>query len=150
MSANIKYKTMEITLNRTIPATPEEAFDGWLDRENPGTVWHGAKKIVLPRHPKVDDLFHFLHVFDEEDAIYPHYGRFTILDRPAKVQYTWMSRHTRGMESIVTVTFRKKGDDTLLTLSHANLPDDDAGHAHEGGWKHYLEIFEERFAKVKA
>jgi hypothetical protein len=62
------------------------------------------------------------------------YGRFTILDRPSKVQYTWMSLHTRGLESLVTVAFRKKGEDTLLTLRHENLPDDEYGRGHEKGW----------------
>jgi uncharacterized protein YndB with AHSA1/START domain len=80
----------------------------------------------------------------------PHMGRFTIVDRPKKVQYTWMSRHTRGLESVVTVTFQKKGDETLLTLNHANLPADEMGRAHKDGWKHYADLFTERFAKQAA
>jgi uncharacterized protein YndB with AHSA1/START domain len=149
MTATIHLKTMEIKLTRTIPAPVAEVFDGWMDPKNPGTPWSGTKKLVLPRKPEVDQLWYFLHV-PEKDLILPHYGRFTAIERPAKVQYTWMSRHTQGLESIVTVTFRAKGDETLLTLSHANLPDNEVGRMHQDGWEHYMGIFEERFAKARA
>jgi uncharacterized protein YndB with AHSA1/START domain len=139
-----KIKTFDLTLTRTIPASPEEVFDGWLDPENPGTPWHGSQKLVL--EPKVDSLWHFTHVFDE--LVLPHYGRFTTLERGKKIQYTWMSRHTLGLESLVTVNLQKKGEDTLLTLTHANIPDDEYGRAHETGWKGLLEAFEARILQT--
>ena len=149
MTATIHLKTMELTLTRTIPAPIEEVFDGWMDPENPGTPWSGTKKLVLPRPAKADQVFYFLHVRDA-DLQLPHFGRFTVIERPAKVQYTWMSRHTQGLESIVTVTFRAKGEDTVLTLNHANLPDNEVGRMHEQGWNRYLGLLEERYAKAKA
>ena len=141
-----KIKTVEITLNRTIPAPAAEVYDAWLDPSHPGTPFNGSEKLILD--PKVDGTFYFRHVMEGTEL--PHFGRFTILDRPRKIQYTWMSRHTRGLESVVTVTFQKKGDDTLLTLSHANIPDDELGHAHEQGWNHYLGILEKRFVPARA
>ena len=56
-----------------------------------------------------------------------------------------MSPFTRGLESIVTVTFDKQGDDTLVKLTHANLPDDDLGRAHDDGWNQCLGLFVEQF-----
>ncbi len=147
MTANIKFKTMDLTLTRTIPASPEEVFDGWLDATNPGTPWSMGKKLILAKSPKPDDLFYFLTSKDEP---VPHFGRFVAIERPARVQYTWMSPYTRGLESVVTVTFRKKGDDTLLTLNHTGLPDDEYGRAHDGGWTYFLGVIEERFSKVRA
>jgi len=141
-----KVKTFELKLNRTIPATPAEVFEAWLDPSHPATPFNGAEQLFLD--PKVDGLFYFRHVMEGEEL--PHFGRFTVLDRPRKIQYTWMSRHTRGLESVVTVTLQKKGEDTLLSLSHANLPDEEMGRAHEGGWTHYLELFENHFAPQRA
>jgi hypothetical protein len=119
-------KTIEITVERTIPTAPGDALDAWLNPKVPGTPWNMAEKLLL--NPTVDGFFFW--------AIKgtPHYGRFTILDRPSKVQYTWMSLHTRGLESLVTVKKKKKGEDTLLTLRHENLPDDEYGRGHEKGW----------------
>ena len=56
-----------------------------------------------------------------------------------------MSPFTAGLESVVTVTFERKGDDTLLTLNHANLPDDERGRLHERGWNNCLGQFIEQF-----
>ena len=49
------------------------------------------------------------------------------------------------LESLVTVTFQKKGEDTLLTLHHENLPDDEGGRGHEKGWGYFLSRFADRF-----
>lgn len=135
-------KTIEVKLTRTIPAYPIEVFDGWLDPKCPGNPWSEADKLVLD--PKVNGLFYF-HYVNEAGEGTPHYGRFTILDRPSKVQYTWMSPNTCGLESLVTVTFQEKGEDTLLALRHENLPDDEYGRNHQKGWDYFLSRFEHRF-----
>ena len=103
-----------------------------------------AENLVLD--PKVDGLFYWLFINEAGDQK-PHYGRFTIVDRPSKVQYAWMSLHTRGLQSLVTVTFQKKGEDTLLTLRHENLPDDDYGRGHEKGGDFLLSQFADGFPR---
>jgi uncharacterized protein YndB with AHSA1/START domain len=139
-----EIKTIELELTRTIAAAPLEVFDGWLDPQCPGTPWSMAEKLLLD--PKVDGLYYWLFI-NEAGEQKPHYGRFTIVDRPSKVQYTWMSLHTRGLESVVTVTFQKRGEDTLLTLRHENLPDDEYERGHEKGWEYLLSRFAERLAR---
>jgi Activator of Hsp90 ATPase homolog 1-like protein len=57
-----------------------------------------------------------------------------------------MSRSTSGEESTVTVTFQIKGENTLMTLVHSDLPDTDGGRGHEKGWNYFLDIFSEKFA----
>jgi len=128
--------TIEVELVRTIPAPSGEVFDRWLDPTYPGTPWNEAEKLILDL--KVDGLFFFRTRKQAGDGK-PHYGRFTVLDRPSMVQYTWMSPNTRGLESLVTVTFQEKGEDTLLTLRHENLPDDEYGRTHHPGWNHFLD-----------
>jgi uncharacterized protein YndB with AHSA1/START domain len=139
----LEIKTIELELTRTIPASRNEVFDGWLDPQCPGTPWSVADKLILD--PQVDGLFYWLFVPDTGEQK-PHYGRFTIVDRPSQVQYTWMSLHTRGLESLVTVTFEKQGEETLLTLRHENLPDDEYGRGHEAGWGYLLSEFANRFS----
>jgi uncharacterized protein YndB with AHSA1/START domain len=136
-----KAKTMELTLTRTIPATPAEVFGAWLDPNHPGNPWSDAKKVIIDA--RVDGLFHFA---TSKEPSWPHYGRFVAIERNRRAQYTWMSPFTRGLESLVTVTFEKQGDDTLVTLTHAGLPDDDYGRLHEDGWNQCLGLFIEPFA----
>ncbi len=124
-------KTFALELTRVIPASPAEAFDGWLDPVCPGTPWSLSAELVLD--PKVGGLYYWLFINEARERK-PHYGRFTVVDRPATIRYTWMSAHTRGLESLVTVTFAAQGEDTLMTLRHENLPDDEPGRGHEKGW----------------
>ena len=131
-------KTLELTLTRTIPASPAEVYDAWMDPANPGSVWHGVQKLAI--QPKQDGLFYMVHRTDSGKDV-PHYGRFLALERGNRVQHTWMSQYTRGMESLVTVSFVKQGEDTLLTLRHGGLPDDEALRGHERGWTHFLGAF---------
>jgi uncharacterized protein YndB with AHSA1/START domain len=128
-----KYPTTTITLNRTIPASPAEVYDAWLDPATPGAPWARSEcqKVILDA--KIDGLFYFKRV-SPDGVDFPHFGRFTVLERAKKIEYTWMSPFTRGLESVVTVELEKKGDDTLLQLRHANLPDDELGRMHDAGW----------------
>jgi len=58
-----------------------------------------------------------------------------------------VSPNTLGEESTITVTFEKKGADTLMTLVHSNLPDNGPGRGHEKGWNFFLGAFSEQFGE---
>lgn len=132
-------KTIEFKFQRTIPAPPDEVFDAWLNPKIPGNPWNAADKFLL--NPKVDGLFFWAL---KEHA---HYGRFTDMKRPARMQHTWMSSSTLGQESTVTLTFKKQGKGTLMTLLHTGLPDHAVAKGHEKGWNFFLEGFCNQFPK---
>jgi uncharacterized protein YndB with AHSA1/START domain len=134
-------KTIEFRLERTIPAPPGEVFDAWLNPKVPGNPWNMAEKLVLDA--KVDAFFYWA------DRGIAHYGRFTEVNRPDRIQHTWVSPSTLGEESTVTVTFEKKGKDTLMTLVHSDLPDTDGGRGHEKGWNYFLGIFPDQFGAAE-
>jgi uncharacterized protein YndB with AHSA1/START domain len=134
---NTSTKTLEIKFERTIPAPPSEVFDAWLDPKIPGTPFHENDKLIV--NPKVDGLWYWLF------KGHPHYGRFIEIDRPGRIQHAWMSRKTLGEESMVTVTFQKKGEETLMTLLHSGLTSDDMAQAHEKGWNFILSRFVDIF-----
>jgi uncharacterized protein YndB with AHSA1/START domain len=131
-------KTVEIKVERTIPAHPREVFDAWLDPKIKGTPWHENEKLIV--NPKVDGLWYWLSLGGT-----PHYGRFMEINRPGRIQHSWMSPNTLGMESIVTVTFEKKGEGTLMTLLHSGLPNDAMANAHDKGWNSIFDKFSNIF-----
>jgi uncharacterized protein YndB with AHSA1/START domain len=135
---NDTKKTIEVKVERTIPAPLDEVFDAWLDPKVPGNPWNMAEKLLF--NPQVDGFFYWLIQGTS------HYGRFTEVERPGRIQHTWMSRGTGGEESTVTVTFQMKGEDTLMTLVHSGLPDTDGGRGHEKGWNFFLDNFYKKFA----
>lgn len=131
-------KTFELKVERTIPAPAGEVFDAWLNPKIPGTPWNEADKLIL--NPKVDGFFYWLVRGT------PHYGRFTEIERPGRMQHTWMSPNTLGAETTVTLTFQKQGESTLMTLVHSGLPESDQGRSHEKGWNYFLGKFAEQYA----
>jgi uncharacterized protein YndB with AHSA1/START domain len=134
---NAFAKTIEIKVERPIPAPPAEVFDAWLDPKIPGTPWNAAEGFLL--NAKVDGLFYWRLKGTA------HYGRFTEIERPALIQHTWVSPNTLGRESMVTVTFKKQGEVTLMTLVHSDLPDTDEARGHERGWNYFLGVFCDQF-----
>jgi uncharacterized protein YndB with AHSA1/START domain len=124
-------KRIEVNLSRVIPAAPAEVFDLWLDPKSPGGPWFGSERVIL--NPVVDGLFY--HAVVHEGRTWAHYGRFLRLDRGRLVEHTWMSEATQGIETTVRIALEAKGNDTLLTLRHSDLPDDEMGRRHEEGWK---------------
>jgi uncharacterized protein YndB with AHSA1/START domain len=134
---NESKKTIEVKVERTIPAPLVEVFDAWLNPKVPGNPWNAADKLLL--NPEVDGFFYW------SIRGTPHYGRFTAMERPGRIQHTWVSPNTLGEESTVTVTFKKQGEGTLMTLVHSNLPDTDRGRSHDKGWNYFLDIFPHQF-----
>ncbi len=134
--------TSELTVKRTVPATPAEVYDTWLDPKSPGSPWFGTARAIVD--PVVDGLFH--HSVEHAGKRWAHYGRFIALERGRRIQHTWVSEATRGLESIVTVTLEAGGGDTEVVLHHANVPDDAMGRQHADGWAFVLASIAERFA----
>ena len=54
---NNPEKTLDFKFERTIPAPPDEVFDGWLDPKIPGNPWNMAEKLLL--NPQVDGFFYW-------------------------------------------------------------------------------------------
>lgn len=90
-------KSVDIKVERTIPAPPSEVFDAWLDPKVPGILWHEHDKLIF--NPKVDGLWYWLSLAHRPEGT-PHYGRFTEINRPRLVRHSWISRNTLGEESM--------------------------------------------------
>jgi len=133
MNAESRYIAIHMT--RTIGADPDAVCDVWLDKPCPGSPWYGVLRVVL-YPPEIDSLFYTMYEFDGREIA--HYGRSTALDRPRKVQYTWVSEATHGGEALLTVTFEPLDGKTKVSVHHANVPDDEGGRRHKQAWGYVL------------
>jgi len=138
-----EVRTTDLTLTRSIPAAAHEVFDAWLDTNNPGGLWFGVAKLII--NPVPNGLFY--HAVEAQGREWAHYGRFIVIERPKRIQHTWVSPATRGLESIVTLGFEAQGAGTLVTLHHAGIPDDPMGLQHRDGWGFCLQGLHDRFAR---
>ncbi|HEX4075630.1 MAG TPA: SRPBCC domain-containing protein [Candidatus Acidoferrales bacterium] len=132
----------DLTVTRVIPAPAEKVFDVWIDPQSPGGPWYGGDRVIV--NPVVDGLFYL--AVKHEGRTWPHYGRFLQIDRPRRIEYTWMSEGTKGAESIVALTFEPLGDETEVTLRHSGVPDDEMGRKHKDGWTWILDMLAQAMA----
>jgi uncharacterized protein YndB with AHSA1/START domain len=132
----------EITVSRTIPAPAERVFDVWIDPKSPGGPWCGADRAIV--NAVVDGLFYFS--VQHQGRPWAHYGRFVKLDRARYCEYTWMSEATKGLDSVVAVTFEARGAETEVTLRHSGVPDDELGRQHRDGWTWILSALAEKLS----
>ncbi|MGZ3690925.1 MAG: SRPBCC family protein, partial [Pseudobdellovibrio sp.] len=132
-------KNLEFKFERIIPAPAKEVFNSWFDPKVQGTVWNAAEEFSLDRQE--GGLFYW------QLRGISHYGRFIEIKRDKSIQHTWMSPNTLGQESLVTVSFKKIGRETLMTLTHSGLPDHKLARGHKDGWNYFLGIFTEQFGK---
>ena len=135
----------ELTMSRTISASPEDVFDAWMDPKCPGGLWFDSEHVIIS--PIVDGLFYV--VFEHEGRYYHHYGRFIDVDRPRRIEHTWMSEATRGIETVVTFTLESRDGCTNVTLRQTGFTDDESLRKHEGGWTTMLSALTEHFASLQ-
>ena len=73
----------------------------------------------------------------------PARGQYVEIDPPRRVVFTW------GIEgrpdfppgsSTVEVVLQEDGDETVVTLTHRDLPTEDYRRSHQGGWGEFLGI----------
>jgi len=136
----------EITVTRTIPAPADKVFEVWINPKSPGGPWFGAERCIL--NAAVDGLYYL--ALKHENRVWPHYGRFTKLERPRLIEHTWVSEGTKGVESVVTITLEARGDETEFTLRHSGVPDDEMGRQHKEGWSWILDMLAKGMAAKKS
>jgi uncharacterized protein YndB with AHSA1/START domain len=128
--------TVELALKLTqrIPATPERVFDAWLD---PAMLSRFMSKEVLRAEsdPRVGGRFDIVMKNDMGEI--PHWGEYREIDRPNRLSFTWNSPFAEP-DSLVTITLRKVGKETELTLIHDRFPSEASRNGHEKGWTEIL------------
>jgi uncharacterized protein YndB with AHSA1/START domain len=136
--------TIELNLDRTIEATPAEVYEAWLNPAHPASPWFGVTKAVV-NPPKIDGLFYSMYMHEGKE--HASYGRFIALEKPGEIRYSLVSEMTRGLESLVTLTFEAQDRKTLLRVKHVNLPDDAGGRRYQQAWGFVLGRMAAHFVK---
>ncbi len=125
------------TLSDTIPATPQQIYDAWLDSEGHSAMTGGgatASPVAGAAFTAWDDYIS---------------GRNVVLEPGRRIVQSW--RTTRftpeDADSQIEVLLEPVAGGTRLTLHHTNVPDGHTGYQ-DGGWQdHYFEPMKRWFQK---
>ena len=133
-------------VTREIDARPHEVFAAWTDPEHPASPWskHNGPIRLAIMNRAVDGLFYIN--MGPPMPLQTHYGRFTRLERPRLIEHTWASEGTQGVDTLVRITLKTRGDRTLFSLRHTGLPNPESARAHEEGWGMILGWLQNGFA----
>jgi uncharacterized protein YndB with AHSA1/START domain len=129
-SEESKRNSPEITVAQVIAAPAEAVFNTGMDPHSSGGSWFGSADTIL--NPVVNSFFY--HPVTQAGRTQPHYGRFVRIDRPYRLEYTWVSKTIKGAESMVALSFKANRNKTEVTLRHSSVPDDEEGCKHKDGW----------------
>jgi uncharacterized protein YndB with AHSA1/START domain len=122
-----------------LPAACEEVFDAWLDPEGM-QQWMRPGPVVncdVTLEPRVGG--HFRIVMTAPNMKYVNTGEFRVLERPSKLEFTWVSPRWDFQETLVTIELFPRETRCELVLTHQRFP---AGHSVpqlEKGWGEMLE-----------
>jgi len=124
-------------VRRTLPADPAVVYREWTDPEAVAD-WmcpRPARCTSVSMVPVVGGELRF--EIEEDGVAFSVWGRFLALEPPHLIRFTWSCSTWPDpiVESVVTVTLKKSGQDqTLMTIEHRALPPD-LVQRHEVGWR---------------
>lgn len=135
--------TTELSLEVThhLPFPPERVFDAWLDPNMMARFMLPAPDMDPPdvtADPRVGGKFRVVMRSENAPDGWPHDGEYLIIDRPNRLQFTWVSAYTQD-DSTVTLDFTPKDGGTDVRLTHVRFPSDESRDNHKGGWARILE-----------
>jgi uncharacterized protein YndB with AHSA1/START domain len=130
-----------VTIRKVLSASRDEIFDAWLDADGmrewmrPGPV--ANCEVML--EPHVGGHFRIVMRSFDPDVEVVNRGEFRILDRPSKLQFTWISPRWDNQETLVTVELRELGANCELILTHERFPLEHSSEQLETGWNQIFE-----------
>jgi len=130
----------KVIIRKRIPATREELFDAWIDPVGmrdwmcPGNIESAEVHI----EPRVGGSL--LIIMRGLTGRVEHRGEFKIIERPAKLAFTWIAKATRWRPTLVTIEFLKiSANETELVLTHQDIPISDVRDQYRDGWNQIID-----------
>ncbi|MFL5494634.1 MAG: SRPBCC family protein, partial [Gemmatimonadales bacterium] len=78
-----------------------------------------------------------------------HRGEYLAIEPPSRLSFTWISKHTDLLPTVVTIEFLARSSGTELVLTHRRLPQARV-EAHRQGWTSIVRLLEEVLASGRS
>lgn len=132
----------DIVIRRYFPAPRERVYAAWLDPLSlvqwmrPGAEASATAEV----DPRVGGGFRI--VMKHSGGVTEHTGEYLVIERPARLSFTWISENTQQIPTQVTVEFIERDQGTELVLTHRRLPESKV-EGHRRGWGAILQNLEQ-------
>jgi len=130
-----------LRIERTFQAPATAVFDAWT-REEVIRRWWRVENSWETSQAEVDlqvgGVVRVVMRDPDKDASYGGGGRYTEIERPTRLAFTWTwDNDTR--ETLIEIDFEESAGATRVTFTHRRLWDEDAVRNHEDGWSKILD-----------
>ncbi len=122
-----------LTVERDIPGPIDAVFDAWLDPAVMQQWMTPAPDVAVEAaaDPVVGGGFRIVMRGQGRELV--HVGEYIVIDRPARLVFTWKSEPAG--DTLVTVEFTPLGAQrTRVRLTHERFATGHARDLHRGGW----------------
>jgi uncharacterized protein YndB with AHSA1/START domain len=132
-----------LVVRRIIPAPREQVFDAWLDPKSLARWMRpkGTTGVKAEVDPRVGGQFRIVMLQGQES--YEHTGEYLVIEPPARLSFTWISRATNLEPTVVTIEFLERDGNTELVLTHRRLPPTQID-SHRSGWSDIAEALRDQ------
>ncbi|MEV0336668.1 SRPBCC domain-containing protein [Nocardia sp. NPDC050717] len=103
-------------------------------------LWLAVPGSVLGRPGVNEPLYFDTGTADKRN---PHYGRILLLEPDRRIEFTWVTAATEGVETVVAAEFRKQPRGIRLRLRHSGFPTEAIRDLHQQVWPEKLERLDE-------
>ena len=135
----------ELVITRLVDAPRDMVYAAWTDPKQAMQWWapEGLTVVALEMDVRPGGQWRkCMRAPDGND--YWRKGVYREVVAPERLVFTYVSDDPRGEpghETLVTVTFEKRGAKTMMTLCHSGFESKPARDAHHRGWASSLERF---------
>ena len=146
MSTSPPHPPLRLTLAKRYNASRHEVFAAWTD---PASLrqWlcpAGGQVAFVAADVRVGGSFRIDMQFGT--VVSTHTGVYREIRPPEKLVFTWISETTQQQETVVTVEFFARGQQTELVLTHEGFPSAASARDHNQGWQSVLSRLEQVLA----
>jgi len=115
-------------ITRRMSASPERVYDAWLEPAKLRAWMSAALKNMglsgamqrIEVDARVGGNFFFSDMRQAGEA--KHWGTYCVLDRPHKIEFTWIVDASQEADpSVVTITIKPDGTGSIVTIEHAKI-----------------------------
>ena len=134
--------TNALTIERTFRAGIERVFDAWTSEEVMRRWWQaevGWETSAAEVDLQVGGEVRVVMRDPVKDVEYGGGGRYTEIDRPRRLAFTWLwDGHTR--RTLIEIDFAEEEPGaTTVRFTHRDLWDEEAVRDHRRGWSNVLD-----------
>ena len=133
-----------LRIERTYRASAEAVFDAWTSLQVIRRWWHAEHDWETTEAEvdlRVGGVVRVVMRDPGKDAEYGGGGRYTEIDRPTRLAFTWIwdGDDTR---QLIELDFDERDGVTTVRFTHSGLWSEEAVRSHEGGWNRCFDNLE--------